>query len=118
MGSQTFGQLYTIAGIKNTKLFVFLRVLMERRQKSNYVDLFRWIKETAEVNNWSLSLDTLLTDFELAPHSAKLLVYGKEVSSKGCRFHFGQNVMKELGKTVRNITQLSIPYNTLVKIHI
>ena len=97
-GSQSFGQLYTIAGSKSGKLFVFLRVLMERRQKVDYSDLFQWIRNSIEDNNWELSLATLLTDFELAPHAAKLLVYGENVNSKGCRFHFGQNVMKELGK--------------------
>ena len=98
VGNQTFGQLYTLAGSKNGKLFVFLRVLMERRQKVTYLDLFRWISSAIKANNWELNLDTLLTDFEMAPHAAKLIVFGENVRSKGCRFHFGQNVMKELGK--------------------
>ena len=34
VGSQTFGQLYTLAGSMKDKLFILLRVLMERRRKA------------------------------------------------------------------------------------
>ena len=98
VGSQSFGQLYTIAGRINQRLFILLRVLMERRQKKSYSYLFNWIKESAIQNDWKLSLELLLTDFELAPHAAKRDIFGDSVKSKGCRFHFSQSIIKEVNE--------------------
>ena len=98
VGKQSFGQLYTIAGQRFNRLFTFLRILMENKCKTSYAQIFKWIKQSAEDNNWKLGFKMLLTDFELAPHVAKNVVFGDHIKSKGCRFHFGQAVMKDLNE--------------------
>ena len=65
--------------------------------QDNYYDLFSWIHESAKTHGWGFHLTTLLTDFELAPHAAKQLLWQEKVKSKGCRFHFGHGVMVEIG---------------------
>ena len=96
VGKQRFGQLYTIAGNFKRNLFTLLRILMQKKDTSAYVEIYLWMQSVARENNWVLNIKILMTDFEKAPHAAKRLVFGERVKSKGCQFHFGQAMMVEL----------------------
>jgi hypothetical protein len=106
--SKFFAQLYTLHGFfpetkyDPTKVAVWrkrmvkaVHVLMRRRRIKDYNQVWDALKRAAIANNLVLDPFTIMVDFEKAAISSFKTAW-PTVQVKGCAFHFGQSLFKNL----------------------
>uniref|UniRef100_A0A914WSV9 MULE transposase domain-containing protein n=1 Tax=Plectus sambesii TaxID=2011161 RepID=A0A914WSV9_9BILA len=99
---KNFMQVYTIhARHPRGETVPALYALMKRKTQTAYRQLFRWLNSALEDNELIGALHTILIDFEPAAKMAfecELQTADRQISIKGCRFHFGQAVSRNFDK--------------------
>lgn len=70
---------------------------MEKKQKSSYVAVFRYIKET-----FKISFDEIMTDFELGLKNAAREVFG-DATLLSCWFHYCQAINRQFQKLPNSV---------------
>ncbi|CAF3241470.1 unnamed protein product [Rotaria sp. Silwood2] len=94
-----FRQLYSIhapaGGNINSRIVPLVYALMTVKSEELYQRLFQELNEWAEENELELKPDFVLTDFEKASINAVKSEFSS-ARSKGCHFHLGQNVYRQI----------------------
>ncbi|XP_077969870.1 uncharacterized protein LOC120332023 [Styela clava] len=95
-----------------TKQLPLVFVLMSRRRKCDYENVFKAIKTILHLNFSGTRVKKFVMDFEAATWQALSLVW-PDVRRQGCAFHFTQAIMKNMRQN-----KLASLYNNLIsKIH-
>ena len=90
-----FYQLFTIHGVKNHNYTPLIFFLLTGKTKLIYEDALTNLLLKMNELNLNLSPKIIYADFELAIHSALLVVFPNTIR-KGCRFHLGQSIWRKI----------------------
>ena len=84
-----FYQLYTLHIFQNGQYIPCVFFLLPFKTKACYIEMFRCLVDACVKENFTLNIENLNLDFELAVHDAARHFW-PDVAIKGCQFHLAQ----------------------------
>lgn len=90
-------QLFSIHGMVETEIVPLIFCLMSKKSKAAYLELVYELHDLAVLNKINLNPERIITDFERTI-SIAAKEYFKNTDYKGCLFHFGQIIWRQVQK--------------------